>query len=137
MCITTGCQPNRRNSQLIGGGMFAIDSCKLPCNASKSWSGTKAEFRQKQKKLEKAARALLKQHRDTDARPDAEQTQREAQAAQAIKAKANKIRRWLDNHDDKPGKGVIQDYDGVPVSMPNTRSSYTERRLAKPRNTTC
>jgi len=72
--------------KLIGGDMFAIDGCKLLCNASKSWSATKAELRQKQKKLEKAARALLKQHRDTDARPDAEQTQREAQAAQAIKA---------------------------------------------------
>ena len=27
--------------KLIGGDMFAIDGCKLPGNASKSWSGTK------------------------------------------------------------------------------------------------
>ena len=26
--------------KLIGGDMFAIDGCKLLCNASKSWSGT-------------------------------------------------------------------------------------------------
>jgi len=120
--------------KLIGGDMFAIDGCKLPCNASKSWSGTKAELKQKQKKLEKAARAMLKHHREVDAQPDSEQTQREAQAAQSIKAKARKIQRWLNDNDDKPGKGkkprksnitdnesakmktskgVIQGYDGV------------------------
>lgn len=120
---------------LIGGEMFAIDGCKLPSNASKSWSGTKAELKKKQRKLDKAARALLKRHRDTDAQPLApEQVAREAQATQAIKAKARKIRQWLADHDDKPGKrgkpkksnitdndsakmktgkGVIQGYDGV------------------------
>ena len=120
--------------KLIGGDMFAIDGCKLPCNASKSWSGTKAELKQKQKKLEKAARAMLKHHRDVDAQPDSEQTQREALAAKSIRAKARKIQRWLDDNDDKAGKGkkprksnitdndsakmktskgVIQGYDGV------------------------
>jgi len=120
--------------KLIGGDMFAIDGCKLPGNASKSWSGTKWELKQKKKKLEKAARAMLKRHREDDARPDDEQVQREVQAAQAIKEKARKIQRWLDDNDDKPGKsgkpkksnitdndsakmktskGVIQGYDGV------------------------
>jgi len=120
--------------KLIGGDMFAIDGCKLPSNASKSWSGTKWELKQKKKKLEKAARAMVRRHREDDARPDGEQVQREVQAAQAIKAKAKKIRRWLDDNDDKPGKGgkpkksnitdnesakmktskgVIQGYDGV------------------------
>jgi len=88
--------------KLIGGDMFAIDGCKLPCNASKRWSGTKAELKQKQKKLEKAARAMLKHHREVDAQPDAEQTRREAQAAKSIRAKARKIQRWLNNNDDKP-----------------------------------
>ena len=120
--------------KLIGGDMFAVDGCKLPCNASKSWSGTKAELKQKQKKLEKAARAMLAHHREVDAQPDAEQTRREVQAAQSIKPKARKIQRWLNDNDDKPGKGkkprksnitdnesakmktskdVIQCYDGV------------------------
>jgi len=120
--------------KLIGGDMFAIDGCKLPSNASKSWSGTKWELKQKKKKLEKAARAMLKRHREDDARPDSEQVQREVQAAQAIKEKVKKIQRWLDDNDDKPGKGgkprksnitdndsakmkaskgVIQGYDGV------------------------
>ncbi len=119
---------------LIGGDMFAIDGCKLPGNASKSWSGTKAELSNKQRKLERAARAMLKRHRETDARPDSEQTGREVQAAQSLKAKAKKIRQWLKENEDKPGKsgkprksnitdnesakmktskGVIQGYDGV------------------------
>mgnify|MGYP000343778105 CR=1 FL=1 len=120
--------------KLIGGDMFAIDGCKLPGNASKSWSGTKWELKQKKKKLEKAAKAMLNRHREDDAHPDNEQVQSEVQAAQAIKAKARKIQRWLDDNDDKPGKsgkpkksnitdndsakmktshGVIQGYDGV------------------------
>jgi transposase len=120
--------------KLIGGDMFAIDGCKLPSNVSKSWSGTQWELKQKKKKLEKAARAMLNRHREDDARPEGEQRQREVQAAQAIRAKARKIQRWLDDNDDKPGKGgkprksnitdndsakmktshgVIQGYDGV------------------------
>jgi transposase len=120
--------------KLIGGDMFAIDGCKLPSNASKSWSGTKWELKQKKKKLEKAARAMVKRHREDDARPDREQVEREVQAAQAIKEKAKKIQRWLDDNDEKPGKsgkpkksnitdndsakmktskGVIQGHDGV------------------------
>ncbi len=120
---------------LIGGEMFAIDGCKLPSNASKSWSGTKAELKSKQRKLEKAARALLRRHRESDAQAvEPQQAEREIQAAKAIRAKASKIRRWLADHDDKPGKrgkpkksnitdnesakmktgkGVIQGYNGV------------------------
>jgi transposase len=32
---------------LIGREMFAIDGCKLPSNASREWSGTKAELTRK------------------------------------------------------------------------------------------
>lgn len=91
--------------KLIGGDMFAIDGCKLPCNASKSWSGTKAELKAKQQKLEKAARAMLKRHQAVDTLPDDEQAMREVQAANAIRKKAKKIRQWLNTHDDKSGKG--------------------------------
>lgn len=121
--------------KLMGGDMFAIDGCKLPCNASKSWSGTKWELKQKKKKLEAAARWMLKRYCDTDAMPiEEEQKQREVQAAQSIRDKAKRIKGWLADNDDKPGKsgkpkksnitdndsakmktskGVIQGYDGV------------------------
>ena len=39
--------------QLIGKEMFAVDGCKMPSNASKEWSGTKAELSNKKKKMEK------------------------------------------------------------------------------------
>lgn len=120
--------------KLIGGDMFAIDGCKLPSNASKGWSGTKQELKQKKRKLEKAARAMLKRHRTEDAEPECDQTQREVQAVQSIRGKVKKLKRWLEDNDDKPGKGgkpkksnltdnesakmktgkgVIQGYDGV------------------------
>jgi hypothetical protein len=41
---------------LIGKEMFAVDGCKLPSNAAKEWSGTKADFRKKAAKMEKAVR---------------------------------------------------------------------------------
>ncbi|MDE2088944.1 MAG: hypothetical protein KGJ12_02870 [Gammaproteobacteria bacterium] len=54
--------------RLIGREMFAIDGCKLPSNASKEWSGTKAELAAKQVKLERAIRLMLQTHRERDAR---------------------------------------------------------------------
>ncbi|OCC15993.1 Mobile element protein [Dissulfuribacter thermophilus] len=39
---------------LVGKEMFALDGCKLPSNASKEWSGTRADFEKKCKKLEHA-----------------------------------------------------------------------------------
>lgn len=44
---------------LIGKETFAIDGCKLPSNASKEWSGTHDELKNKQQKYEAAARRLL------------------------------------------------------------------------------
>src|SRR5687767_10790755 len=38
---------------LIGKEMFAVDGVKLPSNASKEWSGTKADFKKKARKLER------------------------------------------------------------------------------------
>jgi len=45
---------------LIGKEMFAIDGCKLSSNASKEWSGTKAELEAKRKKLNRAVDRMLK-----------------------------------------------------------------------------
>jgi transposase len=120
---------------LIGREMFAIDGCKLPSNASKEWSGTKAELTAKQAKLERAIRRMLKTHRDRDQHdvtPDL--AEREQQYVATLRAQAKKLKAWLAENDDKPGKtgkpkksnltdndsakmktshGVIQGYDGV------------------------
>jgi transposase len=120
---------------LIGREMFAIDGCKLASNASKEWSGTKAELTEKKRKLKRAIRRMLQTHRERDAQEvNTELKQREAQYIATLKRQVNKLEAWLDDHDDKPGKtgkprksnvtdndsakmktshGVIQGYDGV------------------------
>ena len=79
--------------------MFAIDGVKLPINASKHRSGTRAEFAQRAEKLETAAQAMLDRHRATDAlelEPDvaAKTTARIARLTQD----AQQLREWLATH---------------------------------------
>jgi len=121
--------------QLIGKEMFAIDGCKLPSNASKEWSGTKAEFGKKKKKMERAVRRILQKHREMDktvANEDVIAADR--RYVETLRSQIRKIKEWMDDNDDKPGKsgkpiksnvtdndsakmkssnGVIQGYDGV------------------------
>ena len=121
--------------KLIGKDMFAIDGCKMPSNASKEWSGTKAEFKQKKQKMHRAIRRILKKHRETDIEEkDMDVVQKEKQYIQTLRRQIKKISKWMDDNDDKPGKtgkprksnitdndsakmktshGVIQGYDGV------------------------
>jgi len=122
---------------LIGKEMFAVDGCKMPSNASKEWSGTKEELQHKKEKMEKAIRQMMRRHREMDARQtDEEALAQEEQYVETLKQKAQKIREWLKENDDKPGKqgkplqsnltdnqsakmktsrGVIQGYNGVAV----------------------
>jgi transposase len=122
---------------LIGKEMFAVDGCKMPSNASKEWSGTKAELQHKKEKMEKAVRQIIRRHREMDASETSVETKaQEEQYVETLKKKAQKIRAWLKENDDKPGKqgqplksnltdnesakmktsrGVIQGYNGVAV----------------------
>lgn len=122
---------------LIGKEMFAVDGCKLPSNASKEWSGTKADLEKKRKKMEKAIRQILKRHREVDDKEkDRGVLEEEEQYVETLREKVRKIKVWLRGNDDKPGKsgkpvksnitdndsakmktshGVIQGYDGVAV----------------------
>lgn len=123
---------------LIGREMFAIDGVKLPSNASKHRSGTRAEFLAQAQKMERAATTLLERHQANDA--GAAEDALDARAAARIERltrEATRIRQWLAAHpDDRPGtrgairksnrtdndsaklatdKGVIQGYCGVAV----------------------
>jgi transposase len=120
---------------LIGKEMFAIDGCKLPSNASKEWSGTKADFEKKTAKMETAISGILKRHRENDhAKTDKEIIAKEEKYIKKLRKRVKKIREWLSENDDKIGKsgkpiksnitdndsakmktskGVIQGYDGV------------------------
>jgi transposase len=121
---------------LIGREMFAIDGVKLPANASKAKSGTRADYQRQMEKMEKAARTLLEKHQSADAAPhDAVIVQREAKKLKRLQSEASKLRDWLDkNPNDRKGsrgsvvlsyrtdnesarmatgKGVVQGYTGV------------------------
>ena len=126
---------------LIGRQMFAIDGVKLPSNASKMRSGTRADYDKQAGKLEDAARKMIERHRANDR--DAHTTTEATLDAKAIErlAKLRKeaadLRAWLQaNPKDRKGtgkrsgirlsnrtdgesakmatsKGVIQGYTGV------------------------
>ena len=120
---------------LIGKEMFAIDGCKLPSNASKEWSGTKADFEKKAAKMEKAIENIMRKHREEDqSKTPIKVKESEDKFVETLSKRVSKIREWLKDHDDKPGKtgkprksnitdnesakmkthrGVIQGYDGV------------------------
>jgi transposase len=122
---------------LIGKEMFAVDGCKMPSNASKEWSGTKADFTKKKKKMEEAIRKIVKRHREVDAKEQAAGlVEQEKQYVDTLRKKVKKIKGWLKENEDKIGKsgkalksnitdnesakmksshGVIQGYDGVAV----------------------
>ncbi|MFH1217613.1 MAG: transposase [Pseudomonadota bacterium] len=120
---------------LIGKEMFAIDGCKLPSNAAKQWSGTKADFQKKAAKMEKAIESMVKRHHISDqSQTEVAIASRDEKYVETLRKRLSKIRNWLGDNDDKPGKtgkprksnitdndsakmktskGVIQGYDGV------------------------
>lgn len=122
---------------LIGREMFAVDGVKLPSNAAKQWSGTRADFGKKVEKMERAVRYLLRRHREADAEGE-EPDLRAARQKQikTLKRAVAKVKGFLARHEDKrsaagrvnksnltdnesakmkTGKGVIQGYDGLAV----------------------
>jgi len=120
---------------LIGKEMFAIDGCKLPSNASKEWSGTHTELKEKKRKIDGAVRYILKTHREHDrreVRPDIKE--KELKQIEKLRQASRKIKRFLDTEEERTGvsgaivksnitdnesakmktsHGVIQGYTGV------------------------
>ncbi len=96
---------------LIGREMFAIDGVKLPSNASKGRSGTRAEFVRQAAKLESAAKAMLARHREQDKRAvEPGLAEREKQRIESLKREAAQLRSWLREHpeDRKGSKGAVR-----------------------------
>ena len=121
---------------LIGRQMFAIDGVKLPSNASKTKSGTRADFIRQADKLEAAAQAMLERHRQNDLLPvEPDLAEKHARRIERLSNDAAELRQWLAEHpNDRKGskgsirksnrtdndsakmatsKGVIQGYTGV------------------------
>ena len=121
---------------LIGREMFAIDGVKLPSNASKRRSGTRADFVRQAEKLEAAATTMVQRHRAADTAPtEPDPSTKATRRIERLERDATQIRDWLaKNPDDRrgasgsvrksnrtdnesakmaTGKGVIQGYTGV------------------------
>lgn len=121
---------------LIGREMFAINGVKLPSNASKHRSGTRADFERQAAKMERAAEQMLVRHRAEDAQTvEPTRSTKEATRRERLMRDAAELRTWLErNPDDRRGakgmvrksnrtdnesakmatsKGVIQGYTGV------------------------
>jgi transposase len=121
---------------LIGREMFAIDGVKLPSNASKRRSGTRADFERQAAKLEAAAAAMVARHRAADALPtEPDLAAKAAKRVERLERDAAELRDWLATHPEDrrgpkgtrrqsnrtdnesakmaTGKGVIQGYTGV------------------------
>ena len=100
-------------------------------------AGQKEDLGKKKEKMEKAIRQIVKRHREVDVREaDKGVIEQEEQYVETLRGKVKKIKAWLRENDDKPGKsgkpvksnitdnesakmktshGVIQGYDGVAV----------------------
>ena len=121
---------------LIGRAMFAIDGVKLPSNASKRRSGTRAEFERQATKLETVAATIVQRHREADTLPsELTLAAKAARRVERLERDAAEIRDWLATHPDErrgvkgairksnrtdnesakmaTSKGVIQGYTGV------------------------
>ena len=96
---------------LIGREMFAIDSVKLPSNASKAKSGTRADFAHQADKLEAAAQKMLERHRQNDTLPvEPDLAEKLQQKTERLQQEAAELRDWLTAHpqDRKGSKGTIR-----------------------------
>ena len=121
---------------LIGREMFAIDGVKLPSNASKARSGTRAEFKRQADKIEVEVKKMLDRHRQADDQAlEPNLAEKENERIARLKQDAAQLRQWLkENPEDRKGakgsirksnrtdnesakmatsKGVIQGYTGV------------------------
>jgi transposase len=96
---------------LLGGTHFALDGVKLPSNAAKEWSGTFADLRRKQEKLEEKLQRVLAQHERADQEEGtpgtttggAEQQRRQAQL-ERLEQQAARIAAFLAANEPKRGK---------------------------------
>lgn len=122
---------------LVGREMFAVDGVKMPSNASKEWSGTRADFTKKAGKMEQAIGYLVRRHRQVDrANEDPALGKARQRQIQTLRAAVKKVKGFLEDNDDKVGPsgrvkksnvtdkesakmktahGVIQGYAGVAV----------------------
>jgi phage shock protein A len=82
---------------LIGREMFAINGVKLPSNASKARSGTRADFAREATRLERTVEKMLVQHQRND-RLSAEAVSASERKVERLRSEAAQLRQWLHAH---------------------------------------
>ncbi|MES1992500.1 MAG: transposase [Pseudomonadota bacterium] len=121
---------------LIGREMFAIDGVKLPANASKAKSGSRADYQRQLDRMELATTQMLEKHKNADTAPtDDAIIKCEARKLERLQTEAQQLRDFLNKHPEDrqgskgsirlsnrtdnesakmaTGKGVVQGYTGV------------------------
>jgi transposase len=88
---------------LLSGTHFAIDGVKLPSNASKEWSGTRADLVKKKDKLRKLVRSAMKEHRRID-RKKGDGRDAERERIEKLRRKADRIEEFLAQEPERIGK---------------------------------
>nr|WP_232846536.1 transposase [Amphritea pacifica] len=108
---------------LIGREMFAIDGCKMPSNAAKEWSGTRAELNRKQAKIDRAVARMLQAHQssdNTDQQPEI--TERQQAQIKKLEEVSAKIKKHLATEPERlgqrgrPVKSNITDNDSAKMT---------------------
>ena len=92
---------------LLGGTHFALDGLKLSSNAAKEWSGTFADLRQKQEKLEQKVKTLLAEHTRADQEGETFSTAEQDKVherIQRLEKQAARIEKFLTENEPKRGK---------------------------------
>ena len=88
---------------LLNGTHFSLDGLKLSGNASKEWSGTHADLKKKQAKLQELVRTAVREHRANDQAGVVEPAHAE-QRLQRLQQKAERIERFLAENGPKQGR---------------------------------
>jgi hypothetical protein len=120
-------------SGLIEKKMFVIDSCKLPSDASREWSGTHEELEHKSKKMRTAVKFMLEKHKANDNTGTTEAIkEREREQIKTLEKNANKIDAFLKNNEKRIGhrgkevKSNVTDNESVKMKTSHgTIQGYT------------
>ncbi len=109
---------------LLGHELFAIDGCKMSSDASKEWSGTIKELKEKRKKIKN----LITYHIEEDKRLtknvplEEERIQREKQANETLTKAFKKIDKFLKKAEPRIGSGK---------NKAEVKSNITDNQSAK------
>ncbi len=109
---------------LLGHELFAIDGCKLPSDAAKTWSGTHQELARKRDKLKKLINHHMAEHQKLDqaGNDEKEQAKRIEQSIETLNQAADKIEDFLETNQPRIGQGKRQQ---------EVKSNITDNESAK------